>query len=93
MTDKKSRFAGIAEIRSKLATEPEQESAEPTGRMGRPKGKSSDPNFTQVTVYMRKDVHRSARKLLFDDGRQFSDLVGDLVSKWVATSSKKSEVS
>ena len=40
MTNKKSRFAGIAEIRSKLATEPEAEPGKPAGKTGRPRGET-----------------------------------------------------
>jgi hypothetical protein len=86
MTEKKSRFAGIADIRSKLPAEPvpPPPASEPAAaKMGRPPGKKADPKYVQVTVYLRKDVHRAARKLLLDDGGQFSDLVDDLVNRWV----------
>ena len=86
MTEKKSRFAGIADIRSKLPAEPEPPppAAEAVvSKMGRPPGKKTDPKYVQVTVYLRKDVHRTARKLLLDDGGQFSDLVDELVSRWI----------
>lgn len=87
MTEKKSRFAGIADIRRKLPAEPEPPPPATdvtVAKMGRPPGKKTDPKYVQVTVYLRKDVHRAARKLLLDDGGQFSDLVDDLVSRWIA---------
>src|SRR5260370_37052754 len=87
MTEKKSRFAGIADIRSKLPAAPEPPPHAPevtVSKMGRPPGKKTDPNYVQVTVYLRKNVHKTARKLLLDDGRQFSDLVDELVSRWIA---------
>jgi len=89
MTEKKSRFAGIADIRSKLPAEPEPPpppapEVAAVAKMGRPPGKKTDPKYIQVTVYLRKDVHRAARKLLLDDGGQFSDLVDELVSRWIA---------
>lgn len=92
MTNMKGRFAGIADIRSKLPIEPDPESqpGRPAVKTGRPPGKSSDPSYTQVTVYIRKDLHRTAQKLLFDDRRQFSDLVDELVARWV--DSNRSEV-
>ncbi len=101
MTEKKTRFSGLVATRGKLPVEPEPEpepvpppvsTATPAPitplKMGRPPGKKTDPNYTQVTVYLRKDVHNAARKLLFDDRRQFSDLVDDLVSRWIADSRK-----
>ena len=97
MTEKKSRFAGIADIRSRLPAEPEVEAAPPAApappqpvptaaasKMGRPPGKKTDPHYVQVTVYLRKEIHREAKKLLLDDGGQFSDLVDDLVRQWIA---------
>ena len=93
MTNKKSRFAGIADIRSKLPTEPEPEPERPAGKTGRPPGKKSDPSYTQVTVYLRKDLHRTAQKLLFDDRRQFSDLVDELVGRWVENAQNHTDIS
>ena len=86
-TEKKSRFAGIADNRSKLPSLPD--SPLPTTapvKMGRPPGKKTDPNYVQVTVYLRKDIHKAAKKLLVDDGGQFSDLVDDLVNRWLSDS-------
>ena len=84
MTVKKSRFAGIADNRNKLPTLPEAPLPTITPvKMGRPPGKKTDPNYVQVTVYLRKDIHKTARKILLDDGGQFSDLVDELVSRWI----------
>jgi len=87
VTDKKkaSRFAVVAAKVTKLRAEPDlSPSLPPTApKMGRPTGKSSDPNYIQVTVYLRKSVHQTARKMLIDERRQFSDLVDELVSQWI----------
>lgn len=87
MTDKKkaSRFAVVADNVTKLRSEPALSPAlpPPARKMGRPPGKSSDPNYIQVTVYLRKSVHQTARKMLIDERRQFSDLVDELVSQWI----------
>ena len=52
---------------------------------GRPKGgKSSDPEFIQVTAYVEESVHVAVKKALLDQkGTDFSDLVNDLLKKWV----------
>jgi hypothetical protein len=57
---------------------------------GRPRGKSSDPAWSQVTVYLRTETHRGAQKLLFDERKQFSDLVEELVSDWINQKSRLS---
>ena len=58
-------------------------------RKGRPQGKSADPNYKQVTVYLRKDVYTAAKKLLIDDGEQVSELVDRLMSNWVKEQTSK----
>ena len=88
---KRSRFAGIADMRRNPPDEIQPEStgaAESPAKTGRPPGKKSNPSYSQVTVYLQKKVHRNARKLLFDDGRNFSDLVDELVARWVAENSE-----
>jgi hypothetical protein len=52
---------------------------------GRPKvGKSSNPEFVQVTAYVEDAVHIAVKKALLDlKDTDFSDLVNDLLKKWV----------
>jgi hypothetical protein len=52
---------------------------------GRPKvGKSSNPEFVQVTAYVEDAVHVAVKKALLDmKDTDFSDLVNDLLKKWV----------
>lgn len=52
---------------------------------GRPKGgKSSNPEFVQVTAYVEEFVHVAVKKALLDlKDTDFSDLVNDLLKKWV----------
>ena len=89
MTEKKNtRFSGVLNRsvfipEPELPPEPKEAAAAPLLKTGRAPGKKTDPNYTQVTVYLRKDVHNTARKLLIDEHRQFSDLVGALVSEWL----------
>lgn len=79
----KSRFAGVATRHERLAAADPMPSELATKSTGRPPGKKTDPNYTQVTVYLEKKVHHNARKVLFDSHRQFSDLVNELVSNWL----------
>ena len=55
-------------------------------KVGRPPGKKSNPDYTQVTVYLRKQTHLAAKKRLLDEGGEFSELVEDLVTQWIQKS-------
>jgi hypothetical protein len=59
---------------------------QPVGKRkpGRPKvGKSSNPEFVQVTAYVEEIVHLAVKKALLDlKDTDFSDLVNDLLKKW-----------
>jgi hypothetical protein len=59
--------------------------AGPAKRRGRPPGKRSNPDFEQVTIYLRRKTHKDAKvELLRGEERQeFSELVEDLVRKWL----------
>lgn len=52
---------------------------------GRPPGKRSNPDYEQATIYIRRDTHRAVKVALLqqEDGRQFSELVEDLLRQWV----------
>lgn len=55
------------------------------GRKARRAGKRSDPAFRPTTIFVRKETQRKATRLLEDQdmGRDFSDLVEELVANWV----------
>lgn len=50
-------------------------------------GKSSDPNYDQFSVYLRKDTRKKVNRALDDDdnGQNFSDLVQVLLEQWLAS--------
>jgi hypothetical protein len=58
-------------------------------RRGRPSGfaggKRSDPDFTQITAYIRKDTHADVKIALLKqrDGRDMSDLIESLFAQWL----------
>jgi hypothetical protein len=51
---------------------------------GRPPGKRSNPDWEQVTLFLRKDTKRAAIRRLMDDqsGRDLSEVIEQLLSKW-----------
>jgi hypothetical protein len=58
----------------------------PAPPRGRPKGKRSDPAYEQVTAYIPGELYRNVRIGLLQDarGQEFSELVADLLSAWLA---------
>ncbi len=64
-------------------------------RLGRPKGKRSNPDYTQVTAYIGRDTHKRVKMALLEseDEGDFSELVDRLLIEWLNTQkSKKSKV-
>lgn len=52
-------------------------------------GKRSDPQYEQVTAYVRKDTYKNVKIALLEDNQrqEFSELVEKLLSEWLATRS------
>jgi hypothetical protein len=53
---------------------------------GRPRGKRSDPTFDQVTAYVPHGLYHRVRLALLEDdqGQEFSELVAELLTGWLA---------
>lgn len=56
-------------------------------KMGRPRGKRSDPDYEQVTAYIRRNTYTATKIALLQEnqGREFSELVEDLLSEYLGT--------
>jgi hypothetical protein len=53
-------------------------------KLGRPLGKRRDPEFEQVTAYIRKETHQAVKIELRKNGRQeFSALIEGLLQQWL----------
>ena len=54
-------------------------------KRGRPAAKRSDPEFLQVTAYIRKETHRKTKIRLLEEGqgREFSELVEVMLEEWL----------
>lgn len=59
--------------------------------LGRPRGKRSNPDYAPVQVLLKKQTHKSARRILsdLDSGQDVSDLVQSLLEQWVAKNYRK----
>jgi hypothetical protein len=73
-------------------TETPTQSSDPTPRRGRPPGKRSDPDYEQVTAYVRRDTYRAVKIAQLEDGLRhgFSDLVEELLAAWLESRSLQS---
>ena len=84
-----SKFKGLINAaNSRESTAPEPAPVAMTTKLrgrGRPRGKRSDPDFDQVTAYIRKHTHQGAKIALLQEGRgqEFSELVEDLLAEWL----------
>jgi len=63
---------------------PSHEAAPSRGK-GRPPGKRSDPDYQPTTVLLRKQIKKTARRLLEDTGtgQDLSELIEQLLVEWI----------
>jgi hypothetical protein len=64
----------------------------PQGRgRGRPRAKSSDPDYQPTTVILRKATKRKAAHLLEDRelGMDLSELIEELLTEWLAKQAER----
>lgn len=47
------------------------------------KSKSTDPDYVRTTVYLPKKLHRSLKLAAAADDRQMSDIITELLKKWL----------
>jgi hypothetical protein len=91
--DRAKHISNLAEPETPPATQPSPLPvpvvAEPVSSKPRKPGKKDHPDYVQVTVYLRKDTYAAAKKALFDDRKQFSDLAEELVTEWLDVQTSK----
>ena len=75
---KRARTADLAAVPS---IQPETQEITVT----RAVGKRSKADHTQVSAYIPKDTHKRVKAALIDDGRDFSELVNDLLAEWLSS--------
>lgn len=89
-----SKFKNLLDAARGREPEPEPEpepQPEPPKPKGRPRGKRSNPDYEQVTAYIRRDTHRTVKMALLTEGgnREFSELVEELLNEWLSTQKSK----
>ncbi len=88
MTTKTNQFRSLiaASGQSPVAQSNSQLPAVDSSSSPRRVGKRTAPDYVQVGVYIPKQLHNKAKVLLINEGadRDFSQLVGDLLSAYVS---------
>lgn len=91
MTRKRpSKFKDIFDQKNEPAASPIEEVEPPVPapvlrRRQKAPAKSKDPNYTPVTLYLRKGTYQNVqiRLLAMGQRREVSELVGDLLEAWL----------
>jgi hypothetical protein len=90
----KRKFAALAHLNQAVEELPapappapatEVPAAPPEKGRGRASGKRSDPEYKLYAHYLRRKTQRAAVARLqeLDDGRDLSDVIEELISKWL----------
>ncbi|MFG6100576.1 hypothetical protein SPB21_35385 [Leptothoe sp. ISB3NOV94-8A] len=85
-TKKKDTFDMFSNLADSLDQEPETKKVEepPAQRKRKKTGKRSDPNYIQVGAYIPKTLNEDVKIKLVRHEGDFSDLITELLEKWVA---------
>ena len=74
---KKSKFEGLTSL------QPTTEESAPTTSLSKNKaGKRDNPDFQQISAYVRKDTYRAVKQAIVTK-RDMSDLIEELFTEWL----------
>src|SRR5258707_10753634 len=59
-----------------------QTAIQPAVQTGR--AKSSDDGYVKFTTYIRRETHRAIKLKMVEQGREMSDLVEEVLEKWLS---------
>jgi hypothetical protein len=76
----RSKFEGIFAAKGKGAKKPAP--AQTTRASSRPPGKRSDPDYTQITAYIRKETHEGVMRAIYKR-QELSELIEELLAGWL----------
>ncbi len=98
--NKESKFSGMLRNRKKSKLSQSNIDSQPTEitskedkstdnipkKVGRPKGKRSNPNYTQISTFINKANYESAKIKLIKEGkkRDFGDLIDEFLEQWLS---------
>lgn len=75
----KSKFEGIFAATGQKA---KKTTTKPAGGSKRLPGKRSDPDYTQITAYIRKGTHEDVMRAIYKR-QELSELIEDLLAGWL----------
>jgi hypothetical protein len=80
-----NKYAKMAQLAQHYqATEPESSVETSLPKVGRPRGKSTNPDYERLTVLIKKHTRKTTQRLWEDlePKKDMSDLVEKLLSEW-----------
>ena len=86
-----SKFDGLLSVKTKqgankmVETDPEPTTAQKNGKLKSP-GKRSDPTYTQITAYIKKNTHENVMRKIYKR-QEFSELIEELLTDWIKKAS------
>jgi hypothetical protein len=83
-----TKFKNILDVARTRQTVPaETQDAVKRSAKDKRAGKRSDPEFEQITAYVRRSTYRQVKVALLQEGstRDFSDLVETMLNQWLTT--------
>ena len=78
----RGKFDELVKARNKDQASSQQD---PAGHSASSAGKRSNSDYKQVSAYIRKDTHFKVKLALLQEGREFSELVEQLLGEWIAS--------
>ncbi len=55
-------------------------------KVGRPRGKKSDPNYVQICGYVTRTTYRAVKIRCFETDQEISQVLQHLLDEWLAIS-------
>jgi predicted DNA-binding WGR domain protein len=89
VSERRSRFSGLSEALDQDVEELEESIGRNKSRRGRPRGKRSNPDYVQLTSYVREENLDDAKATLMKEKRQMgrkrdvSELIDSLLAFYV----------
>lgn len=77
-----NKFSELAKVRIQQVQQPIPEPEAPK-KIGRPRAKRSNPEYTQVTAYIKLETHLEVKERLVRKQQEFSELLEELLSGWL----------
>lgn len=82
-------ISGLKDATKNATKQPAAKTAKTAEVIEARRGKSSDPAWQGVNIYIRKQTHLDAKRELLGEAADLSDLIEHLLSQWVSGRTSK----